>query len=397
MRSKNQLSFLLCTILVGSLLSMDVQGFIEREYTVPEILDACTNVVFGEVKSVDTRRLRGIIKVKEDAKGKSSLSEIKMNFATGHYRRETSPDKMVRLLKKGMPIIVFYREHYAIESLGFVNGTWFQTRAHGGGHAASSWWGFTHIDPLMSRTFKGSTEDFQKIIRAILAGKKWVNTPKDALRVLVLTGNSTRPMWSQVPVYTNTVGYEYNAIRSIRKADNRLLVYEATQDSNLPGLDGANVLWLGQNEIASDGYLLSKKAEKKIKRFVKRGGIVVVSGQDSDIEKPCETGWLEGKLKGVERPSTQDFKITKHGQKLFSKPNRIQPGQLYFDDAWTDWDKNYETLATTNGDKDFVVGARKFGKGLYIITSMRNDSRGTVAVNKKLIENILTYVANWSS
>ena len=78
MRSKNQLSLLLCTILVGSLLSMDVQGFIEREYAIHEILDACTNVVFGEVKSVDTRRLRGIIKVKEDAKGKSNLSEIKV-------------------------------------------------------------------------------------------------------------------------------------------------------------------------------------------------------------------------------------------------------------------------------------------------------------------------------
>lgn len=392
---KPRFSLMLCLVFVGSLFFSQAQGFIEREYTIHEILDACTNVVFGKVKHVDAKLLRGIIEVEENAKGRSNLDEIRMNFATGQYRRGSSPPKMVGLLKVGMPMIVFYRQTYGIQSLGYVDGTWFQTRSHGG-YSTGEWWGFTHMDPYMSRTFSDSTTEFQKIIQAILAGEKWVATPKDAVKVLVLTGNSTRPMWSQVPVYTNTVSYEYHTIRSVREAGKRVLAYEATQEISLPGLDGADILWLGQGEIANHHYLLNKSTERKIKKFVKQGGIVIVSGQDSGPDRPCETGWLVGKLEGVERPPTRHFEITKQGKKLFSEPNQIQPEQLMVDDAWTDWDKSHEILATTNGGKDLAVGVRKYGKGMYLITSMRNDDQGTVAMNKDLMENILYYAASWS-
>ena len=390
---KRRSLLILWVVLVGSLFSSQTHAFIHREYTIHEILGACTNIVFGKVSSVDAERLSGIIVVEEDVKGKSNLDEIRMNFSTGHYRRESNPQKMTRLLKVGMPIIVFYRQSYRIESLGYVNGTWFQTHSYAG--YSDGWWGFTHIDPYMSRTFSGSTTEFQRMVRSILAGKKWVSAPKDAVKVLALTGNSTEPMWSQVPVHTNTVSYEYNTIRSVRKKGKQILSYESTRDRSLPGLDEADILWLGQEEIANHyGYLFDPKTEKKIKQFVKNGGIVVVSGQDSNPDRPCKTDWLVGNLKGVERSPTRDFKITKGGTKLFSKPNQIQPGQLYIDDAWTDWDKNYEIFATANGGKDLVAGTRRYGKGVYVITSLRNDNEGTVTANKKLIENILYYAAD---
>ena len=190
--------------------------------------------------------------------------------------------------------------------------------------------------------------------------------------------------------------YEYNTIRAIRYGGEQRLAYESTQDRNLPGLDEANILWIGQEEIAYDSnYLLNKETEDKIRRFVKNGGIVIVSGQDSSHEQPCKTDWVVGKLKGVERPPTQDFKVTNQGRKLFAQPNEIEPQQIFIDDAWTDWDKSYEVLATTNGGKDLAVGLRKHGEGVYIVTSMRNDSQSTVAMNKGLIENLLYYAANW--
>ena len=100
-----------------------------------------------------------------------------------------------------MPIIVFYREHYGIDSMCFIDDTWFQMRAYRGRYGAGgSWWTFTHIDPMMSRTFEGKTKAFQKIVRDMLAGKMWVAAPKNAVKVLVLTGNSTYPTWGQTPV-----------------------------------------------------------------------------------------------------------------------------------------------------------------------------------------------------
>ena len=389
MRLKNWFSVILCVTFIGLLFGSQAQAFIHREYTIHEVLDACTNIVFGKVKSVDVRRLRGVIAVEEDVKGKSNMTEIKVNFATGQYLRESTPQKMVRLLKVGMPIIVFYQQSGGIDSLGYVNDTWFQTRAYG--RYSSGWWAFTHIDPFMSRTFNGSTTEFQGIVRAILAGEKWVGVPKDAVKVLALTGNGTEPMPGQVPVSTNTVTYEYSTVRSVRKAGTRTLAYEATPDRSLPGLDEVDILWLGHGELASGGYLLNKEIEGKIKGFVENGGIVIVSGQDCGA---CQTGWLVGNLKGVQRPPSQDFKVTEQGVKLFSEPNPIQPGQLYIQGGWTDWDNSFEILATTNGGKDLVVGARKHGKGVYIITALQNDNQATVSGNEKLIENILYYAVN---
>ena len=387
---------LLVFCFIALLFTSPASAFIEREYTIREVLNACTNIVFGKVKSVDRGRLRGIITVEEDVKGKSGLKEIKMNFATGHYRRGTSPQKLVKLLKPGMPIIVFYREHYGIDSMCFVDDTWFQMRAYRGGYGGGSWWTFTHIDPMMSRTFDGKTKAFQKIVSDMLAGKMWVAAPKNAVKVLVLTGNSTYPTWSQTPVSANVATYEYQALRSIKESGKRAIAYELTKERTLPQLEKADVLWIGYEEISSYGrYLLPSKAEEKIKTFVKNGGIVIVAGQDSSAEKPCGIGWLQGgKLKGVESPPTQDFVVTKKGSSLFSIPNAITSGKIFVDDAWVDWDRKDEIFATTKETKELVVGMRRSGKGLYIITSLRNDGQYTTSVNKAFMQNIMHYAVS---
>ena len=390
----NFIVLLLGFCFIGLLFVPTAPAFIEREYTTREILDACTNIVFGKVKSVDQRRLRGVVTVKKDVKGKSGLKEIKMNFATGHYKRNTSPEKMVKLLKQGMPIIVFYREHYGIDSMCFIDNTWFQMRAYRGGYSGS-WWTFTHIDPMMSRTYDGKTKAFQKIVLDMLAGKMWVAAPKDAVKVLVLTGNSTHPTWSQTPVYTNTATYEYMALRSVKEVGKRAIAHESTKEHKLPQLEKADILWIGYEEISSYGhYLLSSEVEKKIKDFVKKGGIVIVTGQDSSVEKPCGVGWLQGKLKGVESPPTQHFAVTERGNALFSVPNTIASGKIFVDDAWVDWSRRDEIFATTEDTKELVVGARRHGKGLYIITSLRNDSQYTTSMNKALMENIMHYAVS---
>ncbi len=381
---------ILSVVFIRSLFCSDAQGFIYREFTIQEVIDGSTNIVFGKIKSVDTERLNAIIKVEEDLKGKK-LDQIKLNIATGWYVRGSSPQKMIRLLKVGMPLIVFYQQTHTVEGLGYFDGTWYRNRTRD----PEGWWVFTHLCPYMERTFDGTTTEFREVIRAILAGERWVGAPEDALKVLTLTGNTeAMPSDSPVPVSTNTVSYEYNAIRAVRRVGNKSMAYEATQDPTLPDLDEVDILWIGHREIAYSGYLLNEATEKKIKGFVEKGGIAIVSGQDADREEPFEVGWLAGKLNGVERKPTQDFVITEQGQKLFAEPNEVQSGHLYIDDTWTDWDGDFQALATSNDGKDLVVGVRKHGKGLYIITSLRNDNRYTVERNKKLIENILHYAAS---
>ncbi len=385
-------------LLISFYVSSPSYGFIEREFTIREVLDACTNIVFGEVQVANARRLQAIITVKEDVKGKSNLKEIKMNFATGQYKQNTSPQIMARLLKEGMPIIVFYREQYGIDSMCFIDNTWFQMRSYQGRrnrlerNSGSSWWSFTHIDPMMKRTFDGKTKDFQKVVRDMLAGKMWVTAPKNGVKVLVLTGNSTSTTWGQSYVHTNTMTYEYKALRNVKTAGKRPIAYESTKMRTLPNIKDADILWIGFEEISSYGrHLLPTGSEKKIKDFVKKGGIVVVAGQDSTIRRPCGTGWLQGKLTGVESPPDRHFVVIDNSEPVFSTPNRIRSGTLFIDDAWVEWEESDQVFATTKERNELVVGARKYGKGLYIITSLRNDTQYTVSNNKLLMENILHY------
>lgn len=391
MRLTRVLSTSLTSLFLLSILSSSpALGFIEREYTIREVVDACTNIVFGEIYSVKKNRLQAMVKVNEDVKSKSYLKQIKFNLSTGQYKRGTSPQKLMSLLKPGIPIIVFYREHYGIDSMCYIDNTWFQMRAHRGN--ANSWWSFTHIDPMMDRTFKGTTKEFQKVVRDILSGKMWVGAPKDAVKVLVLTGNSTSPTWGQTYVHTNSMTYEYQALRNIKKVGKRTLAFESTKKSTLPNLKDADILWIGYEEISSFGqYLLSQKTEKEINNFVQNGGIVVVSGQDSTLQKPCGVGWLQGDLTGVESPPEREFVVTSKDKTIFSTPNKIYSGRIYIDDAWTGWDDSDEIFATTQERNELVIGARRHGKGVYIITSLRNDSQYTVSLNKPLIENIIHY------
>ena len=125
------------------------------------------------------------------------------------------------------------------------------------------------------------------------------------------------------------------ALRSVKVVGKRAVAHESTKKHALPQLENADILWIGYEEISSYGhYLLSEQVEKKIKAFVKQGGIVVVTGQDSSTEKPCGIGWLNGKLKGVESPPTQHFTLTEKGRTLFSTPNKIESGKIFVDDAW---------------------------------------------------------------
>ena len=145
------------------------QAFIARHYTLQEVLAECSNVVFGTVTSVNQKRMTAKVKVEENLKGKSDFEEIKINLSTG---QGNFPEKMIKKFKTGKPIIIFYKkEGQRIPSLGHVDGTWFQTFGQDRSDKSRVWWNFTHIEIYMHRTYKGSTPDFQRVVRDTLVGR----------------------------------------------------------------------------------------------------------------------------------------------------------------------------------------------------------------------------------
>jgi len=360
------------------LTQVPVEGYIAKRYTIRQIVAESTNVVFGTVSEVNVKRRTAKVKVEENLKGTSEFKEIRIRFDV--YKGEADHrDEIIHFLKAGEPVIVFYlKAGGRIDSLAHRRGRWFQTQvtAKNKERTEWGWWLFTHFEKYLNRdkvSRRDSTPDFQEELRNLLSG--------DALELLLLK--------------TDRYDSEQRAIAELDAVADFGFVYHATTDRNLPALREADILWIGFRSLSEGRYRLNRKQENRIKNFVKNGGIVIASGQDSDKEHPCGSGWLPEPLKGVESPSRNDFQTTSRAGELFKTPNRIRSGQLALDDSWRGWNEKYEILATTNAGKEIVVAKLKHGKGMYIVTNLRNQSRSQVSKNRRMLENLVHFAVRF--
>jgi hypothetical protein len=199
------------------------------------------------------------------------------------------------------------------------------------------------------------------------------------IKVMVLAGNISQA--------------EFPVLEKFNKVGDQKVTYELNKDRALPGLDKADILWIGQGEICENAYFLDKATEGKIQSFVNNGGIVISIGQDTDGGRECEKGWLpDPKLvTGFERPGVDAFEVNNIPElgDLVKKPNEVKT--IHFDDAWGVPAKSVIVLLFVPGPKDVGVGLIKHGKGTYIITSLENESAGDVAVNTAIMENLIHY------
>lgn len=371
----------LSSLLVASLLMLTqapVEGYIAKRYTIRQIVAESTNVVFGTVSEVNVKRRTAKVKVEENLKGTSEFKEIRIRFDV--YKGEADHrDEIIHFLKAGEPIIVFYlKAGGRIDSLAHTRGRWFQTQvtAKNKERTEWGWWLFTHFEKYLNRdkvSRRDSTPDFQEELRNLLSG--------DALELLLLK--------------TDRYDSEQRAIAELDAVADFGFVYHATTDRNLPALREADILWIGFRSLSEGRYRLNRKQENRIKDFVKNGGIVIASGQDSDKERPCGSGWLPEPLTGVESPSRDDFQTTSRAGELFKTPNRIRSGQLALDDSWRGWNERYEILATTNAGKEIVVAKLKHGKGMYLVTNLRNQSGSQVSKNRRMLENLVHFAVRF--
>ena len=90
-----------------------------------------------------------------------------------------------------------------------------------------------------------------------------------------------------------------------------------------------------------------------------------------------------------------DFEPTRAAGTLFSKPNEIEFGDVFLDDAWTKWSDEYTILATTNDGKEIAFATLEHGEGMYLITSLQNETSANIFINYQIIENLIYYAVKW--
>ena len=368
--------FSLLVTSIAMLAQAPADGYIAKRYTVRQIVAESTNIVFGTVVEVNTKRKTAKIKVQENLKGTSEFEEIKIRFDV--YKGETDyREEIIRFLRQDEPIIVFYlKAGRRIDSLAHTRGKWFQTQVTKPRDKDWGWWLFTHFEKYLNRdkvSRRDSTHDFQEELRNLLSG--------DALQLLMLK--------------TDRYESEPRAIAELDAVADFGFVYHATSDRNLSTLGEADILWIGFRSLSEGRYRLNQKQENQIKAFVKNGGIVIASGQDSDDDRPCESGWLPEPLQGVESQTRNDFQVTSQAGDLFKTPNRIRSGQLALDDSWRGWNDKYQILATTNNGKEIVVAKLRYGKGMYLVTSLYNQRSSQISKNRRMLENLVHYAVRF--
>ena len=370
------LSFLVVCVFFG--LQSSSFAYIAKRYTVPQIVKESSNIVFGTISVVNNSRKTVDIKVEKNAKGRSEFDVIKIRYDV--YKGEVDHKaELARFLKLGERIIVCYlQEGGRIDALAHTRGKWFQlqlTRDSGTG----GWgrWRFTHFEKYLNQdkvSRRNSTSQFIKELENMLGD--------NAIQLLFL---NTDDYQDEIPIIT-----EFN------KVSNRWISYNPSEDRNLPGINRSDILWIGFRSIGREGhYRLNSNQEKRIRDFVKNGGVVIVSGQDSDPDRPCGTGWLPHPLKGVESDNRSDFKPTSKAGNLFKAPHKIRSGQLSLNDSWNGWNDKFDVLATSNSGKQIAMAKLRHGKGMYLITSLHNGRKEDASKNRRMLENILHFAVDF--
>ena len=201
------------------------------------------------------------------------------------------------------------------------------------------------------------------------------------VKVLMLTGHATR--------------MEYPALHAIERAAGHRVITHQTSDLRLPTIEKTHILWIGYGEIFHQGYRFTIDTEQRIRNFVHKGGVVITSGQDMSNNKRPTARWTPELINAVERNETRTFNQVFSGRRLFDSPHEIEENQLIFDDAWTDWSPRYEVLATLNGGSDGAFLRLEYGKGIYVLTSLRNASKSDLEANVPMMENLLHFAVDW--
>lgn len=371
------ISFSILAVTIFLCFQWKPSAYIEKRYTIPQIVQESSNVVFGTISVVNTKRKTADIKVEKNAKGRSEFDVIKIRYDV--YKGESDHRaELARFLKQGEQIIVCYlQEGGRIDALAHTRGKWFQLQLTKDPERGWGRWGFTHFEKYLNQdkiSKRDSTPAFKKELSAMLG--------ESAIQLFFL--------------YTDGYETEIPIISEVSKVKNRWIAHKPTEDRNLPGLSKSDILWIGCRAIGRDGrYRLNSNQETRIKEFVKNGGVVIVSGQDSDPDSPCGTGWLPHPLKGIESDHRNDFKTSSKAGNLFNAPHKIRSGQLSLDDSWNGWNDKFEILATTNSGKQIVVAKLRYGKGMYLITSLHNNRKEQVAQNRRMLENLLHFAVDY--
>lgn len=141
-------------------------GYIEVPYTLGKVVEDSTNIVLVEVTRVQKDKGLILFKKIKDLKGKYPGEQIKQNIGNGD--RGFHPRESQNIMKwaaVGERAVFFCNEEASETCIGTY---WHQC------YREDQWWGMSHAEPYLLRTFCGDVEDLARAVLDMIDGKEVV-------------------------------------------------------------------------------------------------------------------------------------------------------------------------------------------------------------------------------
>jgi hypothetical protein len=139
------------------------RGYVEAGYTLGRLIGESTNVVLVRVEKLDRERNLIIYHKVRDIKGTHPGDAINHEIGKrGFHPREWQT--IMNWVEVGKAALVF---HNGGASETCIDNYWYQC-------SGGQWWGMTHAEPYMLRTFAGKPERLAALVAAMLAGQEVV-------------------------------------------------------------------------------------------------------------------------------------------------------------------------------------------------------------------------------
>ncbi len=129
----------------------------------------CTAVV----ESINPDAPGMVLVVDEVLKGKPTFKKLAVNLTgdADSQRKKETPLLLKRVAPK-LPLVLFVNQNgKSVTAFAFTNGTWFQMAGQQADDGDVLRLPFTHVEPYLRRTFKGTTAEMKQVVVDALAGK----------------------------------------------------------------------------------------------------------------------------------------------------------------------------------------------------------------------------------
>ncbi|HXG08932.1 MAG TPA: hypothetical protein VNK04_04015, partial [Gemmataceae bacterium] len=159
---------------VAGLAAQRTEAFITTLTPLRGILADSQFIFTVKVDALDPDRPSVVLIVDEDLKGKAPFRRLPVNLTGDQAAQKAKhPAQLLKRLAPKLPLVVFVRQRGdRFDALAYTNGTWFQMVGHRSSDTDAVRWAFTHCEPYLRRTFKGTTAELRQVIGDALAGKK---------------------------------------------------------------------------------------------------------------------------------------------------------------------------------------------------------------------------------